>query len=105
MKGKIPAGPDLTPGMKDLQVALLRQRLGVRVEAAGNNEGDPEHYDAGLEAAVVAFKESQKLAADGTVDAATRRGAQQGREGRRQEGPGQHGDVALDEPRSRRHVR
>ena len=46
-KGKIPAGPDLTPGMKDPQVALLRQRLGVRVEAIGNNEGDAEHYDPG----------------------------------------------------------
>lgn len=71
-KGKIPAGPDLTPGMKDPQVPLLRQRLGVRVEAVGNSEGDAEHYDKGLEAAVVAFKESQKLPADGTVDAATR---------------------------------
>ncbi len=71
-KGKIPAGPDLTPGMKDPQVALLRQRLGVRVEAVGNSEGDAEHYDKGLEAAVIAFKESLKLPADGTVDAATR---------------------------------
>jgi murein L,D-transpeptidase YcbB/YkuD len=72
-KGKIPAGPDLTPGMKDPQVAALRQRLGVRVEAIGNNEGDAEHYDPGLEAAVIAFKESRKLTpANGTVDAATR---------------------------------
>jgi murein L,D-transpeptidase YcbB/YkuD len=71
-KGKIPAGSDLAPGAKDPQVALLRQRLGVRVEADGNQAGDAEHYDKGLEAAVIAFKESRKLPADGTVDAATR---------------------------------
>jgi murein L,D-transpeptidase YcbB/YkuD len=81
MKGKIPAGPDLTRGMKDPQVAILRRRLGVRVETTGNNEGDAEHYDAGLEAVVVAFKESHKLAADGTVDAATRAALNKGEKG------------------------
>lgn len=66
---KIPSGPDIKPGERNGQVALLRKRMNV-----GLGEGqDEEHYDEALAAAVRGFQRLRGITpAEGTLDAATR---------------------------------
>ena len=66
------SGPKLVPGIKHLDVALLRQRLGVGVAQAGGISADETVYDAALEEAVKAYQSKQGQKADGIVGKNTR---------------------------------
>lgn len=65
---QLDGGAALRPGMRDPRVAGLRERL--RIEGylgTTDGSGDPELYDAPLEAAVRAFQRLHGLDADGVV--------------------------------------
>jgi murein L,D-transpeptidase YcbB/YkuD len=59
----VPDGPSLRPGDSDPRVAVVRQRLGVKVDP----EGDPEFFDEALAAALRAFQGEHRLTTDGIV--------------------------------------
>jgi len=61
-------GPKLMPGIKHPHVALLRERLGLAIEAGS----DGEVYDAALETAVRAYQEKNGQKPDGIVGRNTR---------------------------------
>jgi len=67
-------GPNLTPGMSDAVVPLVRQRLAAtgELEASAEPEGDPKVYDDHLAQAVKAFQGRNGLPKDATLGAATR---------------------------------
>jgi len=67
-------GPNVTPGMSDAVVPLVRQRLAAtgEPEAPAEPEGDPKVYDDKLAEAVKAFQGRNGLPKDGTLGAATR---------------------------------
>jgi len=67
-------GPNVTPGMSDAVVPLVRQRLAAtgELEAPAEPEGDPKVYDDKLAEAVKAFQGRNGLPKDGTLGAATR---------------------------------
>jgi L,D-transpeptidase YcbB len=67
-------GPNVTPGMSDAVVPLVRQRLAAtgELEASAEPEGDPKVYDDELAEAVKAFQARNGLPKDGTLGAATR---------------------------------
>lgn len=67
-------GPNVTPGMSDAVVPLVRQRLAAtgELEASAEPEGDPKVYDEQLAEAVKAFQGRNGLPKDGTLGAATR---------------------------------
>jgi murein L,D-transpeptidase YcbB/YkuD len=68
---RIPEGPNLKPGDRHEQIALIRKRLNVPAPA-----GDPaaaETYDETLRAAVVKFQESEGLKTDGVIGRGVRR--------------------------------
>jgi murein L,D-transpeptidase YcbB/YkuD len=70
---KLPKGPQLAPGQKHANVALLRQRLGTPLPAAmGNAPVDETFYDDALSAAVKAYQTEKGLRPDGVVGAGTR---------------------------------
>jgi L,D-transpeptidase YcbB len=65
----IPAGPNIKPGQRHPDVALLRARLDV----AAADAADETHYDEKLAAAVKAFQADKGLAkAGGTITSGTR---------------------------------
>ena len=67
-------GPNVTPGMSDAVVPLVRQRLAAtgEPEAPAEPEGDPKVYDDKLAEAVKAFQGRNGLPKDGTLGATTR---------------------------------
>src|SRR5262249_34867821 len=67
-------GPNVTPGMSDAVVPLVRQRLAATGErdASAEPEADPKLYDDGLAEAVKAFQGRNGLPKDGSLGAATR---------------------------------
>ncbi len=70
---KLPKGPQLIPGQKHANVALLRQRLGTPLPAAmGDAPVDETFYDDALAAAVKAYQTEKGLRPDGVVGAGTR---------------------------------
>lgn len=74
----IPPGPALRPGMTHDQVALLRKRLGVPVQAVEGVTYAAEFYDGALAAVVKSFQREKGLSANGTVGRATRRELNEG---------------------------
>ena len=69
---RIPDGGHISPGKRDPQVALLRQRLKVELPSKPGAAPDETFYDDTLKAAVVAFQKEHGMAPDGIVDNATR---------------------------------
>lgn len=66
---KLPAGPDLKPGDRDPQIALLRKRMGLEAPSAA----DETFYDSALAGAVKAWQSSKGMStADGILTNATR---------------------------------
>jgi L,D-transpeptidase YcbB len=68
----IPDGGHITPGKRDPQVALLRQRLKVELPSKPGVAPDEAFYDDKLKAAVVAFQKEHGMAPDGIVGNTTR---------------------------------
>lgn len=70
----LPDGPTLKPGQSDARVPILRRRLAVTGELAGDPPAspDPRFYDSALEAAVRLFQRRHGLEPDGAVGRATR---------------------------------
>jgi murein L,D-transpeptidase YcbB/YkuD len=66
----VPAGPTLEPGVSDPRVVLLRRRLAAQEYLSGDSESDV--YDETVVSAVEQFQADHGLAANGTVDPATR---------------------------------
>jgi murein L,D-transpeptidase YcbB/YkuD len=67
----LPDGPTLKPGMRDPQVALLRQRLMFEGDLKAPSD-DPELYDPDMEDAVKRFQYRHGLTPDGAVGPKTR---------------------------------
>ena len=66
-------GPNVTPGMSDAVVPLVRQRLAATGELeSAEPGGDPKVYDEKLAEAVKAFQARNGLPRDGTLGATTR---------------------------------
>lgn len=63
---QVPDGPVLKPGERSPRVTYLRARLAV-TDGLGPAAGDPELYDAGVEAAVTRFQKRHFLDSDGKV--------------------------------------
>lgn len=72
---RVGSGPTIKPGMSDLRVPVLRERLRIThdLETSGVAASEPstEIYDSTLEAAVRRFQERHGLAADGAVGPGT----------------------------------
>jgi murein L,D-transpeptidase YcbB/YkuD len=67
----VPAGRVLKPGDNDPRVRAIRERLAVTGEHSTPPEGDPNVFDAALEAGVRKFQTNHGLDADGVIGAAT----------------------------------
>ena len=71
---EIPRGPALGPGTLHPHIALVRQRLGLRVaKKHGRHLFSPEFYDDELVEAVRTFQKNNKLWPDGILGNKTRR--------------------------------
>lgn len=68
---EVPPGATLREGMRSPRVPALRERLQAEGYDTGPSEADPQAYDATLIAAVTAFQQANRLAADGVVGPAT----------------------------------
>jgi len=67
-----PVGPKLVKGDTDARVGALRKSLQATGDlAAADDPGDPDHFDAGLEAALMSFQSRHGLDPDGVVGADT----------------------------------
>lgn len=76
---KIPSGPQLKPGERHPQVALLRQRLAMTISPDVISDGpSAEFYDDGLADAVRDFQARSGLPGKGIVNAATREALNKG---------------------------
>lgn len=64
-------GPTLKPGMSDVRIRNIRQRLAVTGELAVAEANGSDSFDARLEAAIVRFQERHNLDADGIIGAQT----------------------------------
>ncbi|WP_375408102.1 murein L,D-transpeptidase [uncultured Methylobacterium sp.] len=70
----LPAGPVLKLGMRDPRVPLIRNHFDLETRSAGTldaSPGEPEAYDQGVAAAVIAFQKKRGLAPTGTLTAQT----------------------------------
>ena len=67
----VPGGPALNPGVTDPRIAILRTRLAAEDHAGIRTDGDPDHYDTGLELAVRYCQARHGLVVDGVVGPAT----------------------------------
>lgn len=71
----LPKGPSLRPGDRSEITLLLRERLRISGEGLAldvSGAGDPQIYDADLEAALRRFQTAQYLESDGVLGRATR---------------------------------
>lgn len=62
----IPSGPVMKPGMSDMRVPMLRQRLSITEDFIGNPSNDPR-YDEELVEAVVNFQNRNGQEPDGVI--------------------------------------
>lgn len=67
----VPAGPELTPGTRDVRVVVLRARLLADGDLA-SDEDSGGVYDAAMAQAVRRFQDRHGITPDGVVGAATR---------------------------------
>ncbi|MDP2227658.1 MAG: L,D-transpeptidase family protein [Moraxellaceae bacterium] len=67
----LPAGSPLKPGMRDVRVPLLRERLQVAGLLGLDVPADPWRYDDALKAAVMRFQAESYLSSDGVVGPGT----------------------------------
>ncbi|MBF0562972.1 MAG: peptidoglycan-binding protein, partial [Alphaproteobacteria bacterium] len=67
----VPGGPKLIPGMDDPRVPVLRQRLRLVGDLAGNTDDRSTHFDETLAQGVRAFQSRHGLTPDGNVDPQT----------------------------------
>jgi len=64
-------GPTLKPGMSDVRIRTIRQRLAVTGELAVAEANGSASFDDELEAAIVHFQERHNIDADGVIGAQT----------------------------------
>lgn len=67
----VPPGKPLRPGNSDRRVAVVRRRLRISGEAAGDVPPDSMRFDAALARAVQTFQARHRLDSTGVVDRAT----------------------------------
>ncbi len=75
---KIPSGPQLKPGVRHPQVALLRQRLSLPASDVMSDGPEADYYDQDLADAVRDFQTRSGLPSKGIVNAATREALNRG---------------------------
>ena len=69
--GSVPAGVTLKPGMHDVRVQALRERLAAGGDLRSAADSEPQLFDATLEAAVKQFQMRHGLDPDGAVGRST----------------------------------
>lgn len=67
----VPSGPTLKPGMTDVRVTTLRERLRATSQLDAQPASSPQLFDPQLEQAVKSFQELHRLDTDGAVGPAT----------------------------------
>jgi murein L,D-transpeptidase YcbB/YkuD len=68
---RVPEGPSLRPGARNIRIAALRRRLAVSGALPEPSAPDSARYDTALVAAVRTFQSSHRLHDDGVIDAGT----------------------------------